>query len=73
MMSKNLRLGSRSSIISVIASFMSLNDCRDIDKIQKLKIVCTGIKLTLYLFTGAFVGLVVRGKVVLPPVTNRML
>ena len=47
--------------------FMNVNGGGDMGKIQKLKILAMGSKPTLYLFIGMFVGVVVRGKVVVPP------
>ena len=60
-------------IISAIPPFMSVNNCRDLGKIPKLKIVCIGTKPALYLFTEAFLGRVVREKVVVLPDRNRIL
>ena len=55
-------MGSRSPTSRAISPFMNVNDGGDMSQTLKLKIVCMGIKPTVYLFIGMFVGVVVRGK-----------
>ena len=42
--------------------FVSVNDCRDIGKIRKLKIMCISTKPTFSLLRGAFLGVVISSR-----------
>ena len=61
-------MGSRRAIRCAISPFGKVNGSRDMGQTLKLKIVWVCSKPTLLLFIGMFVGVVVREKVVVPPV-----